>query len=78
MQNVACPMMIVQIDIAGTKFFRDVLTGERRESLIAATHDNRPGRPDDIAATAYFLASPAARHISGQTIHVNGGAFITH
>ncbi len=63
--------------IAGTNFFRAALTSERRESLIAATHDKRPGRPDDIAATAYFLASPGARHISGQTIHVNGGAFTT-
>lgn len=29
--------------------------------------------PDDIAATALFLASPAARHIHGATIDVNGG-----
>jgi 3-oxoacyl-[acyl-carrier protein] reductase len=63
--------------IAGTGFFRDRLTSQRRETLIAATHDKRPGRPDDIAETAYFLASPGARHITGQTIHVNGGAFTT-
>jgi 3-oxoacyl-[acyl-carrier protein] reductase len=63
--------------IEGTSFFRDRLTSQRRETLIAATHDKRPGRPDDIAETAYFLASPGARHITGQTIHVNGGAFTT-
>jgi 3-oxoacyl-[acyl-carrier protein] reductase len=63
--------------IAGTNFFRERLTSQRRETLIAATHDKRPGRPDDIAETAYFLASPGARHITGQTIHVNGGAFTT-
>jgi 3-oxoacyl-[acyl-carrier protein] reductase len=63
--------------IAGTSFFRDRLTSQRRETLIAATHDKRPGSPDDIAETAYFLASPGARHITGQTIHVNGGAFTT-
>jgi 3-oxoacyl-[acyl-carrier protein] reductase len=63
--------------IAGTNFFRDRLTSQRRETLIAATHDKRPGRPDDIAETAYFLASPGARHITGQAIHVNGGAFTT-
>jgi 3-oxoacyl-[acyl-carrier protein] reductase len=63
--------------VAGTNFFRDRLTSERRETLIAATHDKRPGRPDDIAETAHFLASPGARHITGQTIHVNGGAFTT-
>jgi NAD(P)-dependent dehydrogenase (short-subunit alcohol dehydrogenase family) len=63
--------------IAGTNFFRDRLTSQRRETLIAATHDKRPGRPDDIAETAHFLASPGARHVTGQTIHVNGGAFTT-
>ena len=63
--------------IEGTNFFRDRMTSQRRETLIAATHDKRPGRPDDIADTAYFLASPGARHITGQTIHVNGGAFTT-
>jgi 3-oxoacyl-[acyl-carrier protein] reductase len=63
--------------VEGTNFFRDRLTSQRRETLIAATHDKRPGRPDDIAETVYFLASPGARHITGQTIHVNGGAFTT-
>jgi 3-oxoacyl-[acyl-carrier protein] reductase len=63
--------------IAGTSFFRDRLTSQRRETLVAAAHDKRPGRPDDIAETAHFLASPGARHITGQTIHVNGGAFTT-
>ncbi len=60
-----------------TGFFAGRLTPQRREALIAATHDKRPGRPDDIAETAHFLASPGARHITGQTIHVNGGAFTT-
>jgi 3-oxoacyl-[acyl-carrier protein] reductase len=62
---------------AGTNFFRDRLTRQRRETLVAATHDKRPGTPDDIAETVHFLASPGARHITGQTIHVNGGAFTT-
>jgi 3-oxoacyl-[acyl-carrier protein] reductase len=60
-----------------TGFFAGRLTPQRRETLIAATHDKRPGRPDDLAETAHFLASPGARHITGQTIHVNGGAFTT-
>jgi 3-oxoacyl-[acyl-carrier protein] reductase len=63
--------------IEGTGFFRDRMTPQRREALIAATHDRRPGQPGDIAQTAHFLASPGARHITGQTIHVNGGAFTT-
>ena len=63
--------------IAGTGFFRGRLTGERRERLIGATHDGRAGEPADIAETAYFLASAGARHITGQTLHVNGGAHTT-
>ncbi|SBW22374.1 SDR family NAD(P)-dependent oxidoreductase [Protofrankia symbiont of Coriaria ruscifolia] len=63
--------------IAGTNFFRGRMTDERHHSLIQETHDKRPGTPEDIAETAYFLAGPGARHITGQTIHVNGGAFTT-
>ncbi len=44
------------------------------EQLIAATATGRAGSPADIAGTVAFLASPAARHITGQVLHVNGGA----
>jgi 3-oxoacyl-[acyl-carrier protein] reductase len=63
--------------IAGTDFFRGQMTDERHSALVQETHDKRPGTPDDIAETVYFLASRGARHITGQTIHVNGGAFTT-
>jgi 3-oxoacyl-[acyl-carrier protein] reductase len=53
------------------------MSGERHRALVEETHDKRPGRVDDIARTACFLASPGARHITGQTVHVNGGAFTT-
>lgn len=32
------------------------------------------GLPEDVAAAAVWLASPAARFVTGQTIRVNGGA----
>ncbi|HKD88967.1 MAG TPA: SDR family oxidoreductase [Streptosporangiaceae bacterium] len=63
--------------IAGTSFFGGQLSAERYRALVAETHNKRPGAVDDIAETAYFLASAGARHITGQTIHVNGGAFTT-
>lgn len=63
--------------IAETEFFRGKLTERRREALVAATHNGRAGQPGDVAETTYFLASGGARHITGQTLHVNGGAHTT-
>ncbi|MET8678538.1 SDR family oxidoreductase [Streptomyces sp. NPDC004647] len=63
--------------VTDTNFFHGQLAEERRRALVEETHNKRPGTVDDIAQTAYFLASPGARHITGQTIHVNGGAFTT-
>ena len=62
---------------AGTDFFHGRLSDERRERLIAATHDGRAGTVEDIAETVFFLASEGARHLTGQVLHVNGGAFTT-
>jgi len=36
----------------------------------------RRGTPEEVAATVRFLCGPAARYITGQTVHVNGGAFL--
>ncbi|WP_433891488.1 SDR family NAD(P)-dependent oxidoreductase [Streptomyces sp. CA-111067] len=63
--------------IENTNFFRGAMTPERRAALIAETHDKRPGAPEDVAEAAFFLASAGARHVTGQTIHVNGGAYTT-
>jgi 3-oxoacyl-[acyl-carrier protein] reductase len=63
--------------IAGTNFFGGQLPEARHRALVEETHNQRPGTVDDIAGTACFLSSPGARHITGQTIHVNGGAFTT-
>lgn len=36
----------------------------------------RRGKPEEIAAAVTWLAGPGARFVTGQTIHVNGGAWL--
>jgi len=43
-----------------------------RESLLG-----RRGTPEEVAAAVRFLAGPGARYITGQTLHVNGGGFLS-
>jgi 3-oxoacyl-[acyl-carrier protein] reductase len=50
----------------------------RPEPAHHATHatlTGARGQPDDIAGMVRFLCGPRARYITGQTLHVNGGAF---
>jgi NAD(P)-dependent dehydrogenase (short-subunit alcohol dehydrogenase family) len=35
------------------------------------------GRPEDVAEAVAYLSSDAAKHMTGQTIHVNGGRIMT-
>jgi 3-oxoacyl-[acyl-carrier protein] reductase len=48
---------------------------EPAHHLTHQTLTGQRGKPEDIAVTVRFLCSPAARYITGQAIHANGGAY---
>lgn len=53
------------------------LTPEQRERLQGTIPLGELGRPEDIAGCVAFLAGPDGRYITGQTVHVNGGMYMT-
>ena len=53
------------------------LTEEQTRLLLAQVPLGRLGAADEIAAAVVFLATAAASYISGATIHVNGGMYMT-
>ena len=52
------------------------LSEEQRGALVHQIPLGRLGRPEDVAAAAAFLASPAADYVTGCTLHVNGGLYM--
>jgi 3-oxoacyl-[acyl-carrier protein] reductase len=36
----------------------------------------RRGHPDEIASAVVWLAGPGGRYVTGQTLHINGGAYL--
>ncbi len=53
------------------------LSEEQRDALRGEIPLGRLGTPDDVAAVVAFLVAPAAGYITGETIHVNGGMYMT-
>jgi gluconate 5-dehydrogenase len=50
--------------------FRDP---QRAAAMAARTMVGRNGVAEDFAGVAVFLAGPAARYVTGQTVFVDGG-----
>ncbi|AXR06300.1 3-oxoacyl-ACP reductase FabG [Salinimonas sediminis] len=53
------------------------LTDDQREAIFKDIPANRLGRPQEIASTVAFLTSDGAAYITGETIHVNGGMYMS-
>jgi NAD(P)-dependent dehydrogenase (short-subunit alcohol dehydrogenase family) len=69
--NAICPGFI------DTRWFSDAMSPEAtqriRENVIKNTPLQAASKPEDIAEAALFLASDAARHITGETLMVDAG-----
>ena len=49
---------------------------EPAHHAVHHTLSGQRGTPDDVAAMVRFLCGPGARYMTGQTVHVNGGAYL--
>jgi len=54
-----------------------VLPEEQKQMLLNQIPLARLGKPEEIAAVVAFLASEPAGYITGETIHVNGGMYMS-
>ena len=52
------------------------LPDKARQAMVERIPLARAGQPEDIAGVVRFLASDAARYITGQVIHVSGGMYM--
>jgi NAD(P)-dependent dehydrogenase (short-subunit alcohol dehydrogenase family) len=59
--------------IIRTDLNRALIDSPRGKELLTRTPMRRFGEPDDVAGAAVFLASDAARFITGQLLVVDGG-----
>ncbi|MBW3097209.1 SDR family NAD(P)-dependent oxidoreductase [Pseudohoeflea coraliihabitans] len=60
--------------LIATRFHDVFSTSQGRQATVEKTPLGREGQPDDVAEVVVFLSSDAARFVTGETIHVNGGA----
>ncbi len=55
----------------------DKLSEDQREAIVSRIPSKKIGMPKDVSNLAVFLSSLQAEYITGQTIHVNGGMYMS-
>lgn len=71
----------ITVNVVAPGFIDTDMTRElneaQREAMLKDIPLNRLGEADEIAEAVGFLASASAAYITGQTLHVNGGMYVT-
>jgi 3-oxoacyl-[acyl-carrier protein] reductase len=77
-KELGCDGITVNIVVPGSiETIRGAAAGGNHgRALLPDSLLGRRGKPDEVAAMVRFLCSAEARYVTGQTIHVNGGAFM--
>ena len=66
----------VTVNVLAPGFIETDMTAELpREQILAQIPAGRLGKPEEVAAAAVFLSSPAASYITGAVLNVNGGVY---
>ena len=68
--NCIAPALVRGEHVSPTEAARDT-------SHLSVPPVGRIGRPEDLGALCVYLASEEASWVTGQTIHINGGAYTT-
>ncbi len=67
----------ITVNLVAPGLIDTVRTGASpQHTQVNGTLVGRRGTPEEIAAMVRYLAGPGARYITGQAIHVNGGAYL--
>lgn len=62
--------------IGNTRFHAQLTSPEAKAATLAGTPLGRQGEPEEVAGVVLFLASDLSSYMTGETIEINGGAFM--